>query len=187
VRRCVLVLAVVAVLGLITLSPPASAATVEAPDGEPCLVLAFTDDGRGLHYSMLGDGTVQFGTELWVESDCPGGFNLTVGGGIHLVSEGGPILVNVPLTTRTVVVEGEGWNLTYENLQFYPTGTYGEVMEAYGDQPIPAGDYWTLGDLRSHEVWVALVSIVLTWLGTIAVLHRVARWWVERRLVEEVV
>ena len=184
------VLAVALVIG-VCLSPSVAGATVRATDGDNCMIVAYTSDGHGQHHSLIQSGSVQFGTQLSVETDCSGGYNLSISNGIEkeLSLEVNSLTLVIPIQadTKTITMAGDGWNITYDSLTFYDTGTFNEMVEIYYEQPIPDGDYWSMANLRSHEIWVSLVAITLTWLGTITVLHQVARWYVERRLVEEVI
>ena len=180
------VLAVALVIGVF-LSPSVAGATVKAPDGDTCMIVAWTSDGHGSHHSLIQSGSTQFGTQLSIETDCDGGYNLSINGGADFVIESSFLTIPVGADTKTIRMTGDGWNITYDSLTFYDTGTFFEMVDFYQDAPTPEGEYWTLSNLRSHEAWVALVAIVLTWVGTITVLHQFAKWYVERRLVEEVV
>jgi hypothetical protein len=184
------VLTVVLVIGF-TLSPTVAGATVRATDGDNCMIVAFTSDGHGQHHSLIQSGSVQFGTQLSIETDCPGAFNLTITSPEKppAIIEVNSMMLTIPIgaDTNAIMLAGDGWNITYDSLTFYDTGTFHEMVLSYDEQPIQDGDYWTLSNLRSHEVWVSLVAIVLTWVGTITVCHQIARWWVERHLVEEVI
>ena len=184
------VLAVALVIG-VCLSPSVAGATVRATDGDNCMIVAYTSDGHGQHHSLIQSGSVQFGTQLTVETDCSGGYNLSISNGIkkelslEIIS---PFMIlPIGADTTSITLDGDGWNITYDSLTFYDTGTFNEMVLIYDEQPIPEGEYWSLSNLRSHEIWVSLVAITLTWLGTITVLHQVAKWYVERRLVEEVI
>ena len=185
-----MVLAVALVL-VFSLSGTASGATVRATSGDTCMIVAWTSDGHGSHHSLIQSGSTQFGTQLSVETDCAGGFNLTISKNAHdpFFLEVGSNFLTIPIgaDTKSITLSGDGWNITYDSLTFYDTGTFNQMVELYQEPVTQDGDYWTLSSSRSHEAWVALVAIVLTWLGTITVLHNFARWWVERRLVEEVV
>ena len=184
------VLAVALVIG-VCLSPSVAGATVRATDGDNCMIVAYTSDGHGQHHSLIQSGSVQFGTQLTVETDCSGGYNLSISNGIkkelslEIIS---PFMIlPIGADTTSITLDGDGWNITYDSLTFYDTGTFNEMVLIYDEQPIPEGEYWSLSNLRSHEIWVSMVAITLTWLGTITVLHQVAKWYVERRLVEEVI
>ena len=183
------VLAVALVIGF-CLSPTVAGATVRAQDGDYCMIVAYTSDGHGQHHSLIQSGSIQFGTQLSIETDCSDGYNLTLNGREYPSQfEINSPFVTMPIgaDTTSITLDGDGWNITYDSLTFYDTGTFTNMIGVYDEQAIPEGEYWSLSNLRSHEIWVSMVAITLTWLGTITVLHQVAKWYVERRLVEEVI
>lgn len=180
------VIIVSAIVVLIAAPQHSAAAMVETPDGV-CIVNAYVPTSNGDHISQVGNGTIQFGTKLFIETDCPGGYTATLNDEIHIdVAAGGVFYQNVSSDTRSLHLEGEGWNVTFVHLQFWPDQMYSEMLVYYMDQPTPEGEFWTLSDMRSHEFFVAAATVVVSWLVSMMLVDRASRWVIERQSGKEI-
>ncbi len=179
------ILVLVVVVCLVGTTPPASAATIRAPDGDICITVAYVIDHQGHHISMISNGTIQFGTELYVESDC-GRFNVSIDGQQPVEVEGGLYINNISASTRTIDIGGDGWQLNYTNLQFWPTMAFNDAINYWVNQPSPEGEYWTLQELRGHDFWVGFATVLVSLIVSLSIVNTLARRFVEREIGKEI-
>jgi hypothetical protein len=169
---------------------PASGASVIAPaPGEVCMVSAGVREPMRAHISEVADGTIQFGTNLTIMTDCPGGFNLTITEGSiktpRTYYPGGFYFGEVSTATTGILLEGENWTVNYSGLTFYPPYLLGQVMDSVNPEPY-GGESVPVANLRAHEAFIAVVSVLIAWLASVFVLDWFAEWRTSKKLIEEV-
>ena len=162
-----------------------AAERIKAHSEEECMAVAFVLDTKGHHISMISNSTVQFGTDLIIESDC-GPFNVTYSG-VTFSSDGGYYSDTIDHANREILIQGDGWELNYTNLRFYPTSNYDDIVGYWDNLPPPDGDYMTENEKRTHEFFVALVSVVLAWIVSLMVVDRITGAIIERQTGREVI
>ena len=168
------------------ITPSSTGATIEAPDGQ-CMAVAYTVDWYGRHISLVENGTIQFGTSLRIQSDCPGSFDVIIDmSAPTTIPQGGFWFGNVSTLTSTIEIRGEGWGIVWSNLTFWGHSQFAEMMTLYSEQPEPEGEFMLLAELRSHEFIVAAVTVVVAWLVSIAGIDRLAKFFIERRAGVEI-
>lgn len=171
-------------------STTATASSVETPrDPDMCLLDAWTTDGTGAHLSKIANRSLMIGLRVSVQTDCVGGFDLSVDG-VFLthIDEGGRFDFPVTTQTHTITFNGTNSTVRYESLTFYPGGMLSGAVEAYeaGLAEQPPGDYYTTGAVRWHEAFVAIISVILAWVVSILILDRLAEARTSKSLIEEV-
>jgi len=165
---------------------PTSAASVKALD-ERCIINGYVPDSSGTHVSQLANNSIMFGTQLFIETDC-GSYTVFIdeGEGVY-VSENQTFFSNVSTTTRTIFIEGNGFNMTWNNLQFWPSNMFnGMMMEYQNDLLIIEGDYWTIESIRSHEFFVAIVTVFASLFCSLFVVERVSGFLHSRSIGKEI-
>lgn len=183
VRICIIVTLVV-VSTLVT--PPASAAIIVTPD-ERCMVVGYAVGHNRNHISMIDNNTIQFGTSVVIESDCVGGFNVSLDGGVaNFVPEGGVWFSNVSALTRSITVQGDQWSINWSGLSFWGGGHLDSIMTQYVEQQTPRGEYWTLADIRSHDFMVGLVTVLIALVVSLGFVNKLTKFYVERQVGTEI-
>lgn len=173
---------------LVATQPPAAADSIAAPNGSVCIVNAFVESSSANHISQIGNGTIQFGTALVIETDCGESYNVTLNGVETIENPQGFVFYrNISENTHSLSIQGDGWGINYSALSFWPDNQYQNMMGQYAEQPAPNGDFWTLSNMRSHEAFVAVLSVGLAWLVSVMIVDRVAEYVTSRTLIEEVI
>lgn len=174
---------------LVVLSPasPGASATNGTQIEGVCLLDVWSTDGSGYHLSKIANGTLQIGLEVTAITDCEGGFNVIVDGEYIGRLEGGSIFFfTVSTTTHNIQFEHEEGSTSFENLTFYPADMMGQAIEYYEFQELPAGDYWTAESIRSHEFFVALVTVFSSLLCSLFVVEKVSGFLHSRSIGKEI-
>jgi hypothetical protein len=165
---------------------PSEAASVKALD-DRCIINGYVPSSSGDHVSQLANNSIMFGTQLFIETDC-GGYTIYIddGAGV-LVGENQTFFSNVSTSTRTVFIEGDGFNMTWVNLQFWPANMFNGMMLQYQNELVENdGDYWTAQSLRSHEFFVAIVTVFAALLFSLFVVERVSGFLHSRSIGKEI-
>lgn len=167
-------------------SPSASAANGAQIEGT-CILDVWSTDGSGYHLSKIANGTLQIGLEVTALTDCEGGFNVIVDG-VHIGRlEGGSVFFfTVSTTTHSIQFEHEEGLTSFENLTFYPADMMGQAIEFYEFQELPEGDYWTAQSIRSHEFFVAIVTVFASLFCSLFVVERVSGFLHSRSIGKEI-
>lgn len=176
-------------VGMVAAMTPAAAAG-DTPGHQPpndCIVYAFTYDAGTKHYSLIENNSIIIGNDARIRTDCEGGFNYTLGGQ-RFYSQGYSASFILPYDAQLFTIEGQNWSVEYENLTIYPGSTLSAGIEyEWGSFALPGGVRFTTQELRTHEVWIASITVILTWAVSVMALDRLAARWVSRHLVQEVI
>jgi len=176
---CIIVLAVCAVV----FTPSAFAAGTPSP-GDGCMLVAYTYDAPSHHWSIVREGASVVGEHLYVETDCPGEFQVRIDG--NLVGGGtGSYSTPITLDTRSVGITGDNWSLEYGNLTVFPGADFAAAL--WGDRYL-GPDALTLspGDLETEKVIITVIASVMLWLMVTLALWPVVNYYIDRHLCTEV-
>jgi len=177
-------------LVLVVVSSPASPLAVAATGTQiegGCLLDVWTIDGTGSHLSKIGNGTLQIGLQVTAITDCEEGFNITKDGELVGSLEGGGFLMfTVSTTTHSIEFTNSAGVISFQNLTFYPADMMGQAIQFYEYQETPEGDFWTAQSLRSHEFFVAIVTVFASLLFSLFVVERVSGFLHSRSIGKEI-
>ncbi len=177
-------------LVLIVVSSPASPLAVAAMGTQiegACILDVWTTDGAGSHLSKIGNGTLQIGLEVTAITDCEEGFNVSIDGEeLGFLQGGGFLFFTVSTSTHTMEFQNPNGTTSFQNLTFYPADMMGQAIDFYEFQEIQDGDYWTAQSLRSHEFFVALVTVFSSLLFSLFVVERVSGFLHSRSIGKEI-
>ncbi len=183
--RKFMVLMVAVIFCCLSAFPTVEAATIRATD--PCIINGYVPEAN--HVSQLANNSIIFGTMLFIETDC-GAYNITIDEQPALrVENNQQLILNVSQESRNILVEFDGgYNMTWVNLQFWPSNMYSGFMDDYNSQLFEnEGDFMTKDDIRSRDFWVALVTVVLAWIISLMVVDRITGAIIERQTGREVI
>ncbi|HHZ97139.1 MAG TPA: hypothetical protein EYN67_16680 [Flavobacteriales bacterium] len=152
-----------------------------------CILDVWTTDGAGSHLSKIGNGTLQIGLEVTAITDCEEGFNVSIDGEeLGFLQGGGFLFFTVSTSTHTMEFQNPNGTTSFQNLTFYPADMMGQAIDFYEFQEIQDGDYWTAQSLRSHEFFVALVTVFSSLLFSLFVVERVSGFLHSRSIGKEI-
>ena len=165
--------------------PTSHAATIRATD--PCIVNGYVPEAN--HVSQLANNSIMFGTMLCIETDC-GAYTISIDDKPPLrVENNQQLVLNVSENTRNILVEfDDGHNMTWVNLQFWPSNMYSGLMSEYQNNLFDDdGEFISNKELRTHDFFVALVTVIITWLVSLMIVDRITGHVIERMVGREVV
>lgn len=177
----------VGVFFVVVLAPLSSGAAIVKANGSKCIVNGYVPSTTGDHVSQLSNNSIMFGTKLFIETDC-GGYQISFDEGEPIsISENQFLVTNVSENTRTITIEGDGFNMSYVNLQFWPSNMYASMMDEYQYKLTEqSGGFWSDGDIRAHEFWVAIVTVICSLVVSLFVVDRFSKFQIERQVGLEI-
>ena len=171
------------------LSPasPASATNGATKLDGYCMLDVWSTDSTGKHLSKIGNNTLNIGLEITAMTDCEDGFNLSIDGVESGRLQGGGVLVfSVSTTTHQIDFIHPNGTSSFQNLTFYPSDMMGQAIEFYEHEEKAEGDYWTADNIRSHEFFVALLTVFSSLLCSLFVVERISGYLHSRSVGREI-
>jgi hypothetical protein len=152
-----------------------------------CMLDVWSTDGSGKHLSKIGNGTLNIGLEITAMTDCSEGFDLSIDGEPSGHLQGGSIIIfNVRTTTHQLDFIHPNGTTSFQNLTFYPSDMMSNAIIQYELIEEKDGDYWTAASLRSHEFFVALVTVFSSLLFSLFVVERVSGFLHSKSIGKEI-
>lgn len=152
-----------------------------------CYVTAYSSmDMYGLTTS-IEDNRAVIGNELIVESNCGGEIQISSPAFETRSFNSGLISIEMPTGFGNMTINGDGWEVHHENITFMSYRSYyqGIINDYKGNLPQPVDI--NEDELAFRELSASISTLVLAWIGSVMIIDRVARIWVDRFLIEEVV
>ena len=165
----------------------ASAGPIATPSNG-CYVVAYSSmELYGLTTS-IDDGMTVIGIELTIESNCGG--SIEVRSNVFETNRtfnSGLLIMEMPNGFGNLTVEGQDWEITWNNVSFMSYGSFyqGIINDYKGTLPQPVDI--NEDELAFRELSASISTLVLAWFGSVMVVDKLARYWVDRYLIEEVV
>jgi len=151
---------------LLVLLPPGAAAEPPSPfQASPCSLTAYTWDDSINHASLLMNGSVVFGSTLFVEHECDS-VRIVAGSGQAVLANSSVIAVEVEPGTRAVQFILDHENTTssvlVENLTFLRAGVLAQAVFEEAPELDPDARAFTESELITYENWIVFVGSIIS-------------------------
>jgi len=159
---------------------------IATPNGQ-CYVTSYSSmEMYGLTTSIENNRIV-IGDELFIESNCEGTIQVESKLFDTRTFNSGLIIIEMPTGYGNMTISGDNWNVTYQNVTFMSYGSYyqGIINEYKGN--LPAQVDINEDELAFREITASLSTLVLAWIGSVMIVDRFARYWVDKFMIEEVI
>ena len=137
--------------------------------------------------TSIENNRLVIGDELFIESNCEGTIQVESKLFDTRTFNSGLIIIEMPTGYGNMTISGENWNVTYQNVTFMSYGSYyqGIINEYKGN--LPAQVDINEDELAFREITASISTLVLAWIGSVMIVDRFARYWVDKFMIEEVI
>lgn len=151
---------------LLVLLPPGVAAEPPSPfQAAPCSLNAYTWDDSINHASLLLNGSVVFGSTMFVEHQCDS-VRVVAGAGEAVIANASVIAVEVQPGTRAVqfILEHENTSssIIVENLTFLRAGVLRDAVFDVAPELDPDARAFTESELIAYENWIVFAGSIIS-------------------------
>jgi hypothetical protein len=151
---------------LLVLLPSGVAAEPPSPfQAAPCSLNAYTWDDSINHASLLMNGSVVFGSTLFVEHECDS-VRIVAGSGQAVLANSSVIAVQVEPGTRAVqfILDHENTtsSILVENLTFLRAGILAQAVFDEAPELDPDARAFTESELISYENWIVFAGSIIS-------------------------
>jgi hypothetical protein len=161
---------VMGILLLLTASTPIAAGQSNLPE---CNHYAFTIDSSNTHYSLIRNGSINIGQNLFVDSNCE--FTISLNG--LTFNNQTFFSQSIPLDLTTFSITENGITTTYSNLTFYPSDDINFIiLESNKDKTT------TDSELFTSELLAHIITIIILFFLSTSLVYRAARNRVENTI-----
>ena len=182
-----IIVAIGSVLVLVMVATTHANAGPIATPSEGCYVSAYSSmDLYGLT-TMIDDNRAVIGEELTIETNCPGQIEVRSPVFQNRTFNSGLLIMDMPSGFGNLTISGEDWEVGWDNITFMSYGSFynGIINDYKGNLPQPVDI--NEEELAFRELSASISTLVLAWIGSVMIVDKVARYWVDRFLIEEVV
>lgn len=151
---------------LLVLLPSEAAAEPPSPfQAAPCSLNAYTWDDSINHASLLINGSVLFGSTLYVEHQCDS-VRVLAGSGETVIANSSLIAIEIEQTTRAVqfIVEHENRSssVLVENLTILRAGVLAQAVFDVAPELDPDARAFTQSELIAYENWIVFAGSLIS-------------------------
>jgi hypothetical protein len=155
-----------ALTSLLVLLPSGVAAEPPSPfQAAPCSLTAYTWDDSINHASLLMNGSVVFGSTIYVEHGCDS-VRIVAGSGQAVLANSSVIAVEVEAGTRAVqfILDHENTtsSILVENLTFLRAGVLAQAVFEEAPELDPDARAFTESELITYENWIVFVGSIIS-------------------------
>ena len=151
---------------LSVLLPPGVAAEPPSPfQAAPCSLNAYTWDDSINHASLLINGSVLFGSTLYVEHECDS-VRVLAGSGETVIANSSLIAIEIEQTTRAVQFilehENKSSSVLVENLTILRAGVLAQAVFDAAPELDPDSRAFTQSELIAYENWIVFAGSLIS-------------------------
>lgn len=163
------------------------AGPVATPNNSNCFVTAYSSMDDFAMTTSIDDSRIIIGEKLTIESNCGGSIEVKSSVFQNRTFNTGLLIMDMPSGFGNITIEGSDWSVQWSNITFmsYSSFYQGIINDYEGKQPQPVDI--DEEELAMRELSASLSTLVLAWIGSVMIVDRFARFYVDRFTVEEVI
>lgn len=163
------------------------AGPIATPNGS-CYVTAYSSMDIYRLTTSIDDNRTLIGDELTIESNCEG--SIEVKSSVFETNRTfntGLLIMPMPSGFGELIISGSNWEIEFQNITFMSYGSYyqGIINDYKGNLPQPVDI--NEDELAFRELSASISTLFLAWFGSVMIVDKIARYWVDRFLIEEVI
>ena len=163
------------------------AGPIATPNGS-CYVTSYSSMEIYRLTTSIDNNRTVIGDQLTIESNCEG--SIEVKSDVFETNRtfnSGLLIMEMPTGYGDLIISGSNWEIKYENITFMSYGSYyNAIINDYkGNLPQPVDI--NEDELAFRELSASIGTLFLAWFGSVMIVDKIARYWVDRFLIEEVI